>query len=76
MLLIDSSGKDIGACSGDSGSPVFETKNEGAKVIGVVSWAAGPYNTKGCGGLTGATPLAPYRAWIEETIKKLDENTE
>jgi hypothetical protein len=72
MLLIDSSGKDIGACSGDSGSPVFETKNEGAKVIGVVSWAGGPHNTKGCGGLTGATPLAPYRAWIEETIRQLD----
>ena len=74
LLLIDASGKDIGACLGDSGSPVFETKNEGAKVIGVVSWAEGPHNTKGCGGLTGATPLAPYRAWIEDTIRHLDSD--
>jgi hypothetical protein len=72
MFLIDPSGKDIGACSGDSGSPVFEAKNEGAKVVGVVSWAGGPHNTKGCGGVTGATPLAPYRAWIETTIRQLD----
>jgi hypothetical protein len=74
MLLIDPLGKDVGACSGDSGSPVFEIKNEGAKVVGVVSWAGGPGNTKGCGGITGATPLAPYRAWIEEMIRKLDSN--
>ena len=74
MRLMDPLGKDIGACSGDSGSPVFEIKNEGAKVIGVVSWAEGPDNTKGCGGVTGATPLAPYRAWIEGTIKQLDGN--
>jgi secreted trypsin-like serine protease len=39
-------------------------------VIGVVSWAAGPNKTKGCGGITGATPLSPYRQWIEETVTK------
>jgi hypothetical protein len=75
MRLMDPLGKDTGACSGDSGSPVFEIKNEDAKVIGVVSWAGGPDNTKGCGGVTGATPLAPYRAWIEETIRQLDGNS-
>ena len=36
-------------------------------VIGVVSWAAGPNNTDGCGGLTGVTPLELYRGWIVET---------
>lgn len=72
MLLSDPLGKDVGACSGDSGSPVYEIKSEGAKVVGVVSWAGGPGNTKGCGGLTGATPLVPYRDWIEQTIKKFD----
>jgi hypothetical protein len=75
MRLMDPLGKDIGACAGDSGSPVFEIKNEGAKVIGVVSWAEGPDNAKGCGGVTGATPLAPYREWIEGTIKRLDGNS-
>lgn len=74
MLLNDPLRKHVGACAGDSGSPVFDIKNAGAKVVGVVSWAGGPGNTKGCGGLTGATPLAPYRAWIEQTIDKLDNN--
>ena len=73
IRLIDSSGRQvtIGACAGDSGSPVFQTQADGTKVIGVVSWAAGPYKLKGCGGVTGATPLSPYRQWIEETISKL-----
>jgi secreted trypsin-like serine protease len=73
IRLIDTSGQQItiGACGGDSGSPVFQTKSDGTKVIGVVSWAAGPNKTKGCGGITGATPLSPYRQWIEETVTKL-----
>lgn len=73
IRLIDSSGRQvtIGACAGNSGSPVFQTQADGTKVIGVVSWAAGPYKLKGCGGVTGATPLSPYRQWIEETISKL-----
>ena len=72
IRLIDTSGQQItiGACGGDSGSPVFQTKSDGTKVIGVVSWAAGPNKTKGCGGITGATPLSPYRQWIEETVTK------
>jgi Trypsin len=72
IRLVDSSGKPItmGACFGDSGSPVFET-TDGAKVIGVVSWASSPTKSKGCGGTTGATLLSPYRQWIEETVIKL-----
>jgi len=73
MLLVDPLGKGVGACFGDSGSPVFEIKNEDVKVIGVVSFAGSPEKTKGCGGLTGAIPLAPYRAWIEGTIKQLEQ---
>jgi hypothetical protein len=40
-------------------------------VVGVVSWSTGPNNSAGCGGLTGVTPLARYRAWIIETARKL-----
>ena len=40
-------------------------------VIGVVSWASGPSNTEGCGGLTGVTPLELYRGWIVETARKM-----
>jgi len=72
VRLIDSSGRDMGACLGDSGAPVFQTQPDGAKVVAVVSWAAGPNNTKGCGGLTGATPLSPYRTWLEGTISRLE----
>jgi hypothetical protein len=72
LRLVDSSGQEVasGACFGDSGSPVFQADTNGDKVVGVVSWAAGPNKTKGCGGITGATPLSPYRQWIEGTITK------
>jgi hypothetical protein len=72
IRLIDASSKQstMGACGGDSGSPVFQTKSDNTKLIGVISWSTGPNRTKGCGGTTGATPLTPYRQWIEETVTK------
>ena len=57
----------LGACTGDSGAPVFR----GSDVIGLVSWSTGPKNAAGCGGLTGVTPLALYRDWITQTAKIL-----
>jgi secreted trypsin-like serine protease len=59
----------LGACTGDSGGPLFELG--GARVLGVVSWSTASNDEEGCGGLTGVTPLTLYRAWIEETAKKL-----
>ena len=56
----------MGACTGDSGAPVFE----GSALIGVVSWTTGPNNSGGCGGLTGVTPLSLYRDWIVKTAKR------
>ncbi len=61
----------LGACSGDSGGPVFEDTGGRLVVMGVVSWATSPRGRAGCGGLTGATPLAPFREWIVETAKKM-----
>jgi S1-C subfamily serine protease len=58
----------LGACTGDSGAPVFSLDGP---VIGVVSWSTGPSNAEGCGGLTGVTPLSLYRGWIMDTAKKL-----
>jgi secreted trypsin-like serine protease len=52
------------ACTGDSGSPVFEDQQGVATIIGVVSWSTGANGSGGCGGITGVTPLTLYRDWI------------
>jgi secreted trypsin-like serine protease len=60
----------LGACTGDSGSPVFEGQSDA--VIGVVSWSTAPGDVEGCGGLTGVTPLLLYRSWIVDTARKFN----
>jgi secreted trypsin-like serine protease len=60
----------LGACTGDSGAPIFEPAS--AAVIGVVSWSTAPGDQEGCGGLTGVTPLMLYRAWIVDTARKFN----
>ena len=59
----------IGACTGDSGGPVFEDQQGRAVLVGVVSWSTGPNMTAGCGGLTGVTPLSLYRDWVVQTVR-------
>lgn len=59
----------LGACTGDSGGPVFEEQNGRGVIVGVISWSTGANNTAGCGGLTGVTPLTLYRDWIERTAQ-------
>jgi secreted trypsin-like serine protease len=61
----------LGACTGDSGGPVFREQGGRLVVIGVISWSTGPNNAEGCGGLTGVTPLPLYRGWITDAAKKL-----
>ena len=60
----------LGACTGDSGAPVFEDQQSGPAIIGVVSWSTGPIGSAGCGGLTGVTPLTLYRDWILQTARQ------
>jgi secreted trypsin-like serine protease len=60
----------LGACTGDSGAPVFEDKQTGPAIIGVVSWSTGPNGAAGCGGLTGVTPLTLYRDWLVLTARQ------
>jgi secreted trypsin-like serine protease len=62
----------LGACTGDSGAPVFESARAG--VIGIVSWSTAPGDEEGCGGLTGVTPLLLYRAWIVDTARKFNSS--
>lgn len=74
IRLVDSSGQGsregLGACTGDSGGPVFEDKQSGPVIVGVVSWSTGPNGTAGCGGMTGVTPLTLYRDWILDTARQ------
>jgi secreted trypsin-like serine protease len=60
----------LGACTGDSGGPVFEDQPSGPVIIGVISWSTGPNGSAGCGGLTGVTPLTLYRDWILQTARQ------
>ena len=59
----------MGACTGDSGAPVFEDQDGRSIVVGIVSWSTGPNNGDGCGGLTGVTPLTLYIDWIVKTAR-------
>jgi hypothetical protein len=59
----------LGACTGDSGGPVFEDQPTGPVLVGVVSWSTGANGSAGCGGLTGVTPLTLYRDWILQTAR-------
>lgn len=61
----------LGACTSDSGAPVFRDRGGLNVLVGIVSWSTGAHMGPGCGGLTGATALAPYRKWIVETAQTL-----
>jgi Trypsin len=64
----DPSGRAAGACSGDSGAPVWSA--DGSAAIAIVAWAQALHG-RGCGGLTQGPLLAPLKAWIEETERSL-----
>jgi len=65
----DPTGKAAGACSGDSGAPVWSP--DGSTAIAIVAWAQGPHG-RGCGGLTQGPLLAPLKGWIEKTKRALE----
>lgn len=61
----------LGACTGDSGAPVFDMNGNAPAIIGVVSWSTGPGNSDGCGGLTGVTPLVRYKDWVVKQARAM-----
>jgi hypothetical protein len=66
----------LGACTADSGAPVFARANGALAIAGVVSWSTGPGGSAGCGGLTGVTPLTRYRAWLVDAARRLGSPVE
>lgn len=56
--------KGFGACTGDSGGPIFDA---GGYVFAITSWSTGEGKRR-CGALTQAALVAPQRAWIMKTI--------
>ena len=61
-------GADAGACNGDSGAPIWSA--DGRTAVAIVAWAQAAHG-RGCGGLTQGPLLAPLKAWIEETERRL-----
>lgn len=59
-------GKAAGACTGDSGGPVYKER----EVAAVIGWSTGAKG-RACGHVTGATLVAPQLGWIAETAQAL-----
>ena len=64
----DPNGAGAGACSGDSGGPILS--GDGAKVLAITTWSAGPNRGIHCGAVTQGPLIAPQRAWIDGVLKR------
>jgi hypothetical protein len=62
----DPNNQGLGACTGDSGAPVFTAKQP--VLVAVAVWAKGE-NGHLCGALTQAVLIAPQRRWIEDILR-------
>ncbi len=65
LWLEDSAHAGTGACTGDSGGPIFDA--EGETVVGIVDWTGGTPPNK-CGTLTQGAKIGPQRGWIDRIL--------
>jgi hypothetical protein len=66
VRLSERDGKVAGACTGDSGGPVFR----GGDVAAVIGWSTG-HEGRDCGSVTGATLVAQQFEWISATARRM-----
>jgi S1-C subfamily serine protease len=67
LWAADPDGAGVGACSGDSGGPIFAA--DGRTVVAVVAWTSGTSGHK-CGALTQGPLIAPLRGWIASVVAR------
>jgi S1-C subfamily serine protease len=65
LLWLEDAQHETGACTGDSGGPVFTPDG---KLAAIVAFAEGS-GSRHCGKLTQAVLIAPQRAWIDGVIR-------
>ena len=68
----DPGGRGAGACTGDSGGPVFEAATD--NVAALTLWSAGNGSAR-CGALTQALWLSPQRAWIADVLGRWNKRS-
>lgn len=62
----DPKGRGLGACTGDSGGPIFAADGS---VAAITTWSTGEGKTQ-CGALTQGALVAPQRGWIERVLSQ------
>ena len=63
----DAANQGAGACTGDSGAPIFAAGSD--EVVAITDWASGN-GGKSCGSLTQGALVGPQRSWIDETLRR------
>jgi hypothetical protein len=58
----------FGACTGDSGGPIFSS--DASELVAITVWSRG-VNGRQCGELTQGALIAPQRRWINSTLESL-----
>ncbi len=62
----DPASKGFGACTGDSGGPIYASDGS---VAAITTWSTGD-GTRRCGAITQGALVAPQRAWIEGVLAR------